>query len=73
MGSYRGEAYVLDHLGNNVTPNSKGSFPAHKVAVNCISIDKDGENIATCSDDGRVSKNGLQMHHYMMRLMSKFV
>ncbi|CAL8095998.1 unnamed protein product [Orchesella dallaii] len=55
VGSHRGEAYILDHLGNNVTPHPKGSFPAHKVAVNCISIDKDGENIATCSDDGRVN------------------
>lgn len=55
VGSHRGEAYILDHLGNNVTPNPKGSFPAHKVAVNCISIDKEGENIATCSDDGRVN------------------
>lgn len=44
----------MDHLGNNVTPSPRGSFPAHKIMINCISIDAEGEHIATCSDDGKV-------------------
>jgi WD40 repeat protein len=55
VGSHRGELYVMDHQGNNVTPNPRGSFPAHKIIINCISIDADGEHIATCSDDGKVN------------------
>ncbi|XP_035706233.1 vacuolar protein sorting-associated protein 41 homolog isoform X2 [Folsomia candida] len=54
IGSHRGELYIMDHLGNNVTPSPRGSFPAHKIMINCISIDAEGEHIATCSDDGKV-------------------
>lgn len=39
-----------------MTPSPRGSFPAHKIMINCISIDSDGEHIATCSDDGRVKE-----------------
>jgi len=46
--------YILDTLGNNVTLNPKKSICAHTVAVNCISIDRMGEFVATCSDDGKV-------------------
>ncbi|KAL1502552.1 hypothetical protein ABEB36_007677 [Hypothenemus hampei] len=54
IGSHSGVIYVLDHEGNE---NQK--LKAHSVSVNQISIDNNGEYIATCSDDGRVFIYGL--------------
>ena len=43
--------YVLDHLGNAVRGRE---IQAHAVSVNQISLDAEGDYIASCSDDGRV-------------------
>lgn len=56
MGSHSGIIYILDHQGNSI----KGKeLKAHSVSVNQISIDQNGEYIATCSDDGRIFVYGL--------------
>lgn len=41
----------MDHEGNSIEGKE---LKAHTVGVNQISIDFNGEFIATCSDDGRV-------------------
>jgi len=43
--------HMLDHQGNNVCNKE---LRAHTVAVNQISIDLNGDFIASCSDDGKV-------------------
>lgn len=48
--------HLLDHQGTSI--DSK-EIKAHTVAVNHISVDKKGEYIATCSDDGNVVIHGL--------------
>ncbi|XP_074029511.1 vacuolar protein sorting-associated protein light [Leptinotarsa decemlineata] len=51
LGSDLGVIYILDHQGNSI----KGKdLKAHTVGVNKISVDSNGEFLATCSDDGRV-------------------
>ncbi|KAF7274362.1 vacuolar protein sorting-associated protein light isoform X2 [Rhynchophorus ferrugineus] len=56
LGSHSGIIYILDHQGNSI----KGKeLKAHSVSVNQISIDQNGEYIATCSDDGRIFVYGL--------------
>jgi len=42
-------------MGNNVTLSPRKFYEAHKVAVNQISIDFNGEYFASCSDDGKVN------------------
>ncbi|XP_043470755.1 vacuolar protein sorting-associated protein 41 homolog [Leptopilina heterotoma] len=51
IGSHWGAIHLLDHQGNAVEFKT---FQAHTVAVNQISIDQNGDYIASCSDDGRV-------------------
>lgn len=51
VGSHWGAIHLLDHQGNAVEFKT---FQAHTVAVNQISIDQNGDYIASCSDDGRV-------------------
>ncbi|KAJ8916506.1 hypothetical protein NQ315_000148 [Exocentrus adspersus] len=51
LGSHWGVIHVLDHQGNSIQGKE---LKAHTVSVNQISIDSNGEFIATCSDDGRV-------------------
>lgn len=48
--------HLLDHQGNNVKSKT---LQAHTVAVNQISIDHNGDFIASCSDDGKVFIYGL--------------
>lgn len=48
--------HLLDHQGNNIQSKS---LQAHTVAVNQISIDHNGDFIASCSDDGNVLIYGL--------------
>lgn len=59
LGTHRGVIYILDHEGNS---DLSQKLKAHSVSVNQISIDKSGEYIATCSDDGRVFIHGLFSH-----------
>lgn len=56
MGSHWGVIHVLDHQGTSIESKE---IKAHTVAVNQISVDKKGEYIATCSDDGNVVIHGL--------------
>ncbi|KAK9887593.1 hypothetical protein WA026_023476 [Henosepilachna vigintioctopunctata] len=51
IGSHWGIIHVLDHQGNNIVGKE---LKAHTVGVNQISIDANGEFIATCSDDGKI-------------------
>lgn len=56
VGSHWGMIHLLDHQGNNVCNKE---LRAHTVAVNQISIDLNGDFIASCSDDGKVFIYGL--------------
>ncbi|XP_053997845.1 vacuolar protein sorting-associated protein 41 homolog [Hylaeus anthracinus] len=56
LGSHWGMIHLLDHQGNNIQSKS---LQAHTVAVNQISIDHNGDFIASCSDDGKVYIYGL--------------
>lgn len=57
FGTFLGRIHLLDHQGNFVDSylNRQTNF-SHTVSVNKISIDSKGEYVATCSDDGKVSK-----------------
>ncbi|BES91997.1 light protein [Nesidiocoris tenuis] len=55
VGTDWGFIHLLDHQGNNVNRELR----AHTVAINQISIDANGDHIASCSDDGRVLVLGL--------------
>lgn len=61
IGTHWGAVHLLDHQGNTVenSINRRQHTPAHMVSVNQISIDKKGEYIASCSDDGIVVISGL--------------
>lgn len=56
LGSHWGTIHILDHQGNSIESKS---LQAHTVAVNQISIDQNGDFIASCSNDGRVFIYGL--------------
>lgn len=49
LGSHWGMIHLLDHQGNSIQSKT---LQAHTVAVNQISIDHNGDFIASCSDDG---------------------
>ncbi|KAJ8313760.1 hypothetical protein KUTeg_008321 [Tegillarca granosa] len=49
--------YILDHIGNNIRGQEMAAV--HTTTVNQISIDDNGDHIASCSDDGRVVISGL--------------
>ncbi|KAI8972362.1 hypothetical protein BDB01DRAFT_884491 [Pilobolus umbonatus] len=49
LGTHWGAVHILDFGGNIIK-----SFRTHAATVNCISIDKSEEFIATASDDGKV-------------------
>lgn len=62
LGSQWGIIHLLDHEGNTATienGSKKKEFHAHTIAVNHISVDLNGDHIATCSDDGKVLIHGL--------------
>ena len=54
LGTQEGWIYILDFNGTEIR-----RFGAHTAVVNCLSVDKAGEIIASCSDDGTVVLNGL--------------
>ncbi|ELU13950.1 hypothetical protein CAPTEDRAFT_174173 [Capitella teleta] len=56
LGTHWGMIHILDHIGHNIRSKE---LPAHTTTVNQISIDDNGDYIASCSDDGRVVINGL--------------
>ncbi|XP_052801970.1 vacuolar protein sorting-associated protein 41 homolog isoform X2 [Mya arenaria] len=56
LGTHWGAIHILDYLGYNI----KGKeYPAHTCTVNQISVDDNGDYIASCSDDGKVRITGL--------------
>lgn len=63
LGTQWGVIHLLDHEGNTVPIGSQEGeskeLQAHAVAVNAISVDANGDYIASCSDDGRVCVRGL--------------
>ncbi|XP_059151993.1 vacuolar protein sorting-associated protein 41 homolog isoform X2 [Physella acuta] len=56
LGTHWGNIYILDHIGNRIS--DKG-ITAHTTTVNQISIDANGDFMASCSDDGKVVITGL--------------
>ncbi|XP_077978241.1 vacuolar protein sorting-associated protein 41 homolog [Glandiceps talaboti] len=56
IGTHWGLVHVIDHQGNNI---SGKEFACHTTTVNQISLDDNGDYIASCSDDGRVAVHGL--------------
>lgn len=62
LGTQWGVIHLLDHEGNTVPISQDGKdkeLQAHAIAVNKISVDVNGEYIASCSDDGKVVVYGL--------------
>uniref|UniRef100_A0A182NF47 Fructose-1,6-bisphosphatase isozyme 2 n=1 Tax=Anopheles dirus TaxID=7168 RepID=A0A182NF47_9DIPT len=59
LGTHWGRIHMLDHQGNCVHTVINAKENAHILSVNKISVDSRGEQIATCSDDGKVNINGL--------------
>ena len=55
LGNNWGMIHMLDHQGNTVLQELR----LHSTDVNQISIDSNGDFIASCSDDGRVFIKGL--------------
>ena len=52
LGTHHGAVHIFDHEGNHITNKQ---FDSHTSTVNQICIDEDGEYIASCSNDGKVS------------------
>ncbi|CAK1595700.1 unnamed protein product [Parnassius mnemosyne] len=62
LGTQWGVIHLLDHEGNTVPisqDNNQKDLQAHAIAVNKISVDLNGDYIASCSDDGKVLVYGL--------------
>ncbi|XP_023945852.1 vacuolar protein sorting-associated protein 41 homolog [Bicyclus anynana] len=62
LGTQWGVIHLLDHEGNTVPisqDNNQKDLQAHAIAVNKISVDMNGDYIASCSDDGKVLVYGL--------------
>ncbi|XP_026746855.1 vacuolar protein sorting-associated protein 41 homolog [Trichoplusia ni] len=62
LGTQWGVIHLLDHEGNTVPISQDGKnkeLQAHAIAVNKISVDLNGDYIASCSDDGKVLVYGL--------------
>lgn len=51
IGTQKGRVYVFDHLGNKIAGNN---VPPHAIDVNQISVDKAGEWLASCANDGKI-------------------
>ncbi|XP_060554893.1 vacuolar protein sorting-associated protein 41 homolog isoform X2 [Ruditapes philippinarum] len=56
LGTHWGTIHILDYLGNNIQGKE---YQAHTTTVNQISVDDNGDYIASCSDDGKVNIIGL--------------
>ncbi|XP_072932333.1 vacuolar protein sorting-associated protein 41 homolog [Epargyreus clarus] len=62
LGTQWGVIHLLDHEGNTVPisqEKNQRDLQAHAIAVNKISVDLNGDYIASCSDDGKVLVYGL--------------
>ncbi|KAH3717295.1 hypothetical protein DPMN_060078 [Dreissena polymorpha] len=56
LGTHWGSIYILDFLGNKIPGKT---YQTHTCTVNQISLDKNGDFVASCSDDGKVKIQGL--------------
>ncbi|XP_065929628.1 vacuolar protein sorting-associated protein 41 homolog isoform X2 [Magallana gigas] len=56
VGTHWGMIHIFDHAGNAIRDKE---IAAHTTTVNQLSIDDQGDHIASCSDDGRVMISGL--------------
>ncbi|XP_048755315.1 vacuolar protein sorting-associated protein 41 homolog isoform X2 [Ostrea edulis] len=56
VGTHWGMIHIFDHAGNAVRDKE---IAAHTTTVNQLSIDDNGDHVASCSDDGRVMISGL--------------
>ncbi|XP_074097880.1 vacuolar protein sorting-associated protein light [Cotesia typhae] len=56
LGSHMGKIHLLDHQGNNIQSKT---LQAHSLTVNQISIDQNGDYIASCCDKGKIFIYGL--------------
>jgi hypothetical protein len=54
LGTHWGKAHHLDAIGNVIPTQNASPAAAHSVMVTQISIDHVGENMASCSLDGKV-------------------
>ena len=64
VGTHRGIVHVLDHQGTKINDIE---FQSHATTVSQLSIDANGDYIASCSDDGVVSINGLSTSEFNTR------
>ncbi len=65
IGTRWGLVHLLDHQGNTV---HNEHLRPHTVAVNQISMDANGDFIATCSDDGNAYAYGLYTSEHVQEL-----
>lgn len=56
LGMHSGLVYILDHQGNNIRNKE---LQLHKDSVLQLSIDEQGDHLASCSRDGKVVIHGL--------------
>uniref|UniRef100_A0A224Z3G9 Vacuolar protein-sorting protein n=1 Tax=Rhipicephalus zambeziensis TaxID=60191 RepID=A0A224Z3G9_9ACAR len=56
LGMHSGVVYILDHQGNNIRNKE---LQLHKDSVLQLSIDEQGDHLASCSRDGKVVIHGL--------------
>lgn len=56
LGMHGGTVYILDHQGNNIRSKE---LELHVDSVTQLSIDEQGDHLASCSRDGKVVVQGL--------------
>jgi WD40 repeat protein len=56
MGTVTGLLFIMDEEGNEI---KEKKFIGHQAIINDLSIDRYGEYLASCSDDGKVIVHGL--------------
>lgn len=56
LGMHGGTVYILDHQGNNIRSKE---LELHRDSVTQLSIDEQGDHLASCSRDGKVVVQGL--------------
>lgn len=61
LGMHSGVIHILDHQGNNIRNKE---LQLHSKTVHQISIDEQGDHLASCSSDGKVVVHGLYSHDH---------
>ncbi|XP_049517182.1 vacuolar protein sorting-associated protein 41 homolog isoform X2 [Dermacentor silvarum] len=65
LGMHSGVVYILDHQGNNIRNKE---LQLHSDTVLQLSIDEQGDHLASCSRDGKVVVHGLYSSDQNQRL-----